>query len=153
MVLSINNIKSKKGAVKKRKRIGRGNAAGQGTYCGKGLKGQKARSGVSNLKRLGMKQVLLRTPKKRGFTSLKPKSQIVNLIEINKHFKGKDIVNPQTLLKKGLIDNIKLKVKILGTGKLKENNLQFNNVLMSESVKKQINKTGKSEKKDNNKKN
>jgi len=138
MALSINNIKPKKGSVKKRKRIGRGNAAGQGTYCGRGLKGQKARSGVSNLKRLGMKQVLLRTPKKRGFTSLKPKAQIVNLMEINKHFKTKDIVSPRTLLKKGLIDNIKLGVKILGVGKLKEKNLQFNNVLMSESVRKQI---------------
>jgi len=145
MALSINNIKSKKGSIKKRKRIGRGNAAGQGTYSGKGLKGQKSRSGVSNLKRLGMKQVLLRTPKKRGFTSLKPKAQIVNLIEINKHFKGKDIVSPQTLLKKGLIDNIKSGVKILGVGKLKEKNLQFNNVLMSESVKKQIGKISKKE--------
>jgi large subunit ribosomal protein L15 len=66
MPLSIHTIKPAKGATKKRKRIGRGNAAGKGTYAGKGLKGQNSRSGVSNLKRLGMKQVLLRTPKKRG---------------------------------------------------------------------------------------
>jgi len=137
MALSINNIKPKKGSTKKRKRVGRGNAAGQGTYSGRGLKGQKARSGVSNLKRLGMKQVLLRAPKKHGFSSLKPKKQIVNLIEINKHFKGRDIVSPEILLKKGLIDNIKSGVKILGKGELKAKNLQFKNVLMSESVRKQ----------------
>ena len=66
MALSLHTIKKPKANSKKRKRIGRGNASGHGTYAGKGQKGQNARSGVSGLKRKGMKQVLLRTPKKRG---------------------------------------------------------------------------------------
>ncbi|MCG2701107.1 50S ribosomal protein L15, partial [Candidatus Parcubacteria bacterium] len=45
MSLSLHTIKPAKGATKKRKRIGRGNASGTGTYSGRGLKGQKSRSG------------------------------------------------------------------------------------------------------------
>ena len=140
MTLSLHTIKKAKGTEKKRKRIGRGNAAGQGTYAGKGLKGQNSRAGVSNLKRMGMKQVLLRTPKKRGFTSMKPKAQVVNLIDLNKYYKTKSVVSPQTLFKNGLIKSLKLKVKILGKGELKVRGLQFKGVMMSENVKKQIGK-------------
>jgi large subunit ribosomal protein L15 len=135
MSLSLHTIKPAKGATKKRKRVGRGNASGHGTYSTRGIKGQKARSGVSNLKRLGMKMTLMRTPKKRGFKSLKPKDQIVNLVDINKHFKDGDVVSPKTLLKKGLIDTIKIGVKVLGKGDLKVKNLKFEGVKMSESVK------------------
>lgn len=143
MSLSINTVKPNKKAAKKRIRVGRGNSAGRGTYCGKGLKGQKARSGVSNLKRLGMKQTLLRTPKKRGFTSHKTKDQIVNVSELNKHFKSKDVVSPSILLKKGLVDNLDSGIKILGKGELKVKNLIFQDVKMSESVVKQIEKLNK----------
>ena len=140
MVLLLHQIKPAKGSAKKRKRVGRGNSSGHGTYSGRGLKGQKARSGVSGLKRLGMKQVLLRTPKKKGFKSLKPKDQIVNLSMINKYFKEGEVINPKNLLKKGLIDNIKIGVKILATGELKIKKLRFSGVKMSESAKKQIEK-------------
>lgn len=138
MTISFHTIKKGKGVLKERKRVGRGNASGHGTYSCRGLKGQKSRSGVSNLKRLGMKQVLLRTPKKKGFLSLKPKAQIVNLLELNKHFKDTEVVSPETLLKKGLIDSLSLQVKILGNGELRVKGLQFKGVKMSESVKKQI---------------
>jgi len=138
MALSLDKIKKNQKASRSKKRVGRGNAHGQGTYCGRGLKGQNARAGVSNLKRLGMKQVLLRTPKMKGFKSKKAKNQIVNLVDINKHFKNGEEINPQILLKKGLIDNISIAVKILGTGKLQVKKLKFKDVLMSESVKKQI---------------
>jgi large subunit ribosomal protein L15 len=138
MTLSLHTIKPRKGAIKKRKRVGRGNASGHGTYSGRGQKGQKSRSGVSNLKRLGMKQVLLRTPKKRGFKSLRPKDQVVNLILINKFFKDKDKINPKSLFAKGLIDNLKTGVKILGKGRLILKGLQFEDVKMSKSVKAQI---------------
>ena len=90
--LSLHTIKSAKGATKKRKRVGRGNASGQGTYSGRGIKGQKSRSGVSGLKRLGMRQILRRIPKQRGFKSLKPDNQVVNLADINKHFKKGDLI-------------------------------------------------------------
>jgi len=139
-MLSLHTIKKSKSATKNRKRIGRGNASGTGTYAGKGLKGQKARSGVSDLKKLGMRQVLLRTPKKRGFTSLKTKAQIVSLSSLNKSFKENDVVNPKTLLKMGLIDNATDRVKILGNGELTVVGLKFTDVLISESAKSQVEK-------------
>lgn len=142
MSLSLHTIKKATGTTKKRKRIGRGNASGTGTYAGKGLKGQGCRSGVSNLKRLGMRQTLLRTPKNRGFKSHKPKDQVVNMTDINKFFEEKAEVNPKTLLKKGLVDSKDLGVKLLGRGELTVKELQFTGVKASETVKAQIEKLG-----------
>lgn len=142
MTISIHTIKPKNGSVTKRKRIGRGNAAGQGTYSGKGLKGQRARAGVSNLKRLGMKQVLLRTPKAKGFKSLRAKNQVINLRLISTEFKDGSTVSPASLLAKGLIENPKSGIKILGQGKLTLKSVKFKNVKISESAIGQIKKTG-----------
>jgi len=142
MALSLNTIKSDTGATKNRKRVGRGNASGTGTYSGKGLKGQKARSGVSGLKRLGMKQTLLRTPKARGFKSLKPKAQVINVFQLNKFYKDSDVINAKTLYKNGLISDIKGSVKILGNGSLEVKNLEFQNITLSESAKEKIEKLG-----------
>jgi len=123
---------------KNRKRVGRGNASGWGTYSGKGMKGQKARSGVSGLKRLGMKQVLMRIPKEKGFKSPGSKAQVVNISAINKHFKNNETVSPQSLYRKKLIETPKRRVKILGNGKLAREGLVFKDVEMSDSVKQQI---------------
>ncbi len=117
-MLSLNSIKKSKGSAKKTKRVGRGNASGHGTYSTRGLKGQKARSGVSNLKRLGMKQQLLQTPKQKGFKSQKPKNQIVSVEIINKNFKDGDKVCPKCLKEKNLINTENLPVKVLGKEKL-----------------------------------
>lgn len=140
MSLSLHTIKPNQGAAKKRKRVGRGNASGHGTYSTRGVKGQKARSGVSGLKRLGLKMTLMRIPKKRGFKSLKSKDQIVNIALINENFKDSDIINPNALFKKGLIDNLKMGVKVLGKGQLKLKDLKFENVKMSQSVKEMVKK-------------
>ncbi len=138
MSLSLHTIKPAKGSTKKRKRVGRGNASGHGTYSTRGLKGQKSRSGVSNLKRLGFKATLRRIPKKRGFKSLKAKFQVVNLKDINKSFKDGDTISPEILFAKGLVVNKDARTKILGTGELNLKDLKFENVKMSESVKKAV---------------
>jgi large subunit ribosomal protein L15 len=142
MTLSLHTIKPKKGSLKKRKRIGRGNASGTGTYSGKGLKGQKCRSGVSNLKRLGMKQMLLQIPKKRGFKSHKPNNIALNLFDLNKYFKDGEKVNPKTLLEKGLVDTAKQPIKILGNGDLKVSKLEIADIKVSKKAKEQIEKNG-----------
>lgn len=142
MSLSLHTIKPQTGSRKKRKRIGRGNSSGSGTYSGKGQKGQKSRSGVSNLKRLGMRQMLLQIPKASGFKSKKPKNIPVNFIEINKVFKESDMVNPASLLKNGLIDTMKLPIKILAKGELIVRKLTFQDIKASEEAKKQIEKMG-----------
>jgi len=136
MSLSLHNIKPSEGSTKKKKRVGRGNASGHGTYSCRGLKGQKSRtgSGKGRLKRLGLKMTLARIPKKRGFKSLQPKNQVVNLVDINKNFKDGETVNLKTLLQRGLIDNTEVRVKILGNGKLSVKNLKFEGVKMSETV-------------------
>jgi len=142
MLLSLNNLKPAKGATKKRKRVGRGNASGHGTYSTMGLKGQKSRSGVSNLKRKGFKMTLMRISKKRGFKSSKIKNQIINLKDLNKNFKDGDMINPKTLFNKGLIDDIKTKIKILGMGELDLKNIIVDDLKMSAKVKIQIEKNG-----------
>jgi len=146
MPLSLNNLNSSQGAIKKRKRIGRGNSSGHGTYSGRGQKGQKSRSGSSGLKRLGMKKQLLQIPKLRGFKSGKSKNQIVNLAQINDNFKDGAEITPKSLLAKKLIDTMKLPVKVLGGGQLKIKNIKFKDVNISESVKKQIEPAAKEKK-------
>ena len=107
MAISLHNIKRSSGSSRPGKRLGRGDSSGKGTYSGRGLKGQKSRSGVSRtkLKRLGMKSVLLKTPKSRGFKSLSPKNQVVSVVKINENFKDNEVVNAETLLAKKLIRN------------------------------------------------
>jgi len=140
MTLSLHTIKPAKGSTKNRKRVGRGNASGHGTYATRGLKGQKSRSGVSGLKRLGLKMTLARLPKKRGFRSLKPKFQVVNLFSINDNFKDGDEISVKSLFKKGLIQDIKSSVKILGNGELKLKNLKFKGVKFSKKADDKIEK-------------
>lgn len=136
-MLSLNNIKRSTGATKNRKRVGRGNASGHGTYSTRGLKGQKSRSGVSNLKRLGMRKQLLQTPKVRGFKSLKPKNQIVSISALNTNFKDGDTINPEVLFAKDLIKSVDKPVKVLGKEKLILK-LKFEKVQMSASLQKQL---------------
>lgn len=113
--LNLSNLRPAKGSAKKRKIIGRGGK--RGTYSGRGIKGQKARSGVSGLKALGMRKRLLQTPKKRGFTSLQAKFTPVNLGQLDKHFTDGQIVTMRELAIAGLADKGQ-KVKILASGTL-----------------------------------
>jgi len=131
---------------KGKKRIGRGGK--RGTYSGRGIKGQKARAGAKI--RPEIRDFIKKIPKKRGyrFKSFRPKPEIVNLRDLEKYFSAKGgsasggndtiLVNPEILLKAGLIRRIKGRtpeVKILGTGDLKKK-LKIENCKMSKSVKK-----------------
>lgn len=136
-MLSLNTIKKSKGADKKKKRVGRGNASGHGTYSTRGLKGQKSRSGVSGLKKLGMKKNLLKIPKLRGFKSKNPKNQIVSVKMLNANFKNQDTVSPETLLEKKLILSKTAPIKVLGKEKLTVK-VKFAGVKMSDGVKAQL---------------
>jgi len=138
MSLALNIIKKSKGGLKKPKRVGRGNASGHGTYSTRGLKGQKSRSGVSGLKRLGMKKQLLQIPKKRGFQSLQPKNQVISIKTINENYQDNEVVSPETLKAKDLIKSSALPVKILGKEALALKGIKFEKVKMSTSVKETI---------------
>lgn len=140
MALSLASIKKSKGSKQKKKVVGRGNSSGHGTYSTRGLKGQRSRSGVSNLKRLGMKKQLLQLPKSRGFNSLKDKNQPVSVEAINKNFKDNDKITKEALFEKGLIKSLSAPVKILGKEAFTLKGLTFEKIKMSESVKKQVSK-------------
>jgi large subunit ribosomal protein L15 len=116
-------------------RVGRGNASGHGTYSGKGLKGQKARSGVGGLRKRSLRQQLIKKlPKLGGFKSLREKNQIVNLGEIDRKYQDGEEINPQTLFEKGLIMDKKGKVKILGKGDLTKKVVLGQGLSLSKSV-------------------
>lgn len=136
-MLSLSEIKKAKGSSKTKKRVGRGNSSGHGTYSTRGLKGQKSRSGVSGLKRLGMRMQLLQTPKSRGFKSQKQKNQVISIKAINNNFKDGEIVNKDSLMEKGLILKKGVPVKILGKEKLTVK-VKVEGLKMSESVADQL---------------
>ncbi|MFH1837976.1 MAG: 50S ribosomal protein L15, partial [Candidatus Kuenenbacteria bacterium] len=118
-MLNLHNLKSAKGSRKKGKRVGRGGK--RGSYSGRGMKGQKARSGgKKGLQLKGLKKMIQSIPKKRGFKSMYPKLEIVNVKQLDEKFKDDDIITPESLFKKGLVDKIKNGVKILGDGELKK---------------------------------
>jgi len=89
-----------------------------------------------------MRQVLLRTPKKRGFKSLAPKNAVINLSTLNLHFQDNADVNKKILLGKKLISDPEAGVKILGSGVLKVKNLKLSGLKISASAKEQIEKMG-----------
>ena len=108
------------GARKRRKRVGRGNAAGQGTYAGRGMKGQKSRSGAKIRPGVegGQLPIIKALPMKRGFTTrFKTYFALVKVGSLEELDPGADIT-PDSLLEKGYIRNLKLPVKILGDGEL-----------------------------------
>ena len=140
--LTLHNLQGPKGlAHKTRKRRGRGNSSGSGTYCGRGIKGQKARSGVSGLKLKGLRRRLLSIPKLRGFTSLRKKRATVNVGDLENYYDANAIVSAKSLIKKGLIETPRFGVKILGEGKISKS-LTIRKVSVSDSAKAKIEKAG-----------
>jgi large subunit ribosomal protein L15 len=115
-MLSLHTIKPKPGSKKRKKRIGRGIGSGSGKTSGRGMKGQKSRSGASGFQRLGMRKLMLATPKLRGFTSPHASASVVNLSALSEMFAAGDIVTPKILKQKKLVAKISDGVKILGDG-------------------------------------
>lgn len=106
------------GSRKDRKRVGRGDGSGNGTYSGRGCKGQKSRSGYSIKPGFegGQLPIIKRLPRKRGFTNLFRKEySIVKLGALN-IFEANSEVTPEALLDAGIVKSLKLPVKILADG-------------------------------------
>jgi large subunit ribosomal protein L15 len=90
-----------------------------GKYSGRGGKGQTARSGVSGLKKLGMKSLILSMAKKRGFQSGRVKPLLVQVGDIAQMFtKETNEVTPETLKKVGLVSASAVRIKILNGGEI-----------------------------------
>ena len=113
--LTLHTIHSKKGARRRAIRVGRG-LARKGTFSGRGVKGQRARSGGrAGLKLKGLRHIMLSIPKKRGFRGPRRKPATVNVGDLAKYFSDGALVNAKTLQKKGLLVGAS-PVKILGDG-------------------------------------
>ena len=119
MALSLGNLKPAFGSKKRKKRIGRGNSSGHGTYSTRGQKGQRSRSGGRKGLRLkGFRSTIRKIPKLRGFKSIHSKPVIINLKDLENKFQENEMIDPKKLLEEGLIKTTSDKVKILGQGKL-----------------------------------
>ena len=111
---------------KSKKRVGRGIGSGKGKTSCRGVKGQKSRSGVAIKSFEGGQMPLYRRLPKRGFNPiLKEKIAILNLDKIQslidkKSLKSNDIINSELLKKLRLINKNSIKLKILGSGNIKD---------------------------------
>jgi large subunit ribosomal protein L15 len=118
--MKLHELRPTEGAKKKRKRKGRGIAAGQGKTAGRGTKGQNARSGggVRSYFEGGQLPLVRRLPQKRGFTNIfKVHYTPVNLDRLD-DFAAGDEVSPATLAEAGIIKSPREPVVILGRGEL-----------------------------------
>jgi large subunit ribosomal protein L15 len=126
--LNLSNLKPAQ-ARKDRKRIGRGLGSGKGRYSGRGLKGQKSRSGSHKMRpgfEGGQNPLYMRLGKQRGPYSKdampmgphRTSTQPVNVAALEERFDAGAEVTPETLVEKGLLRNTRIDVKLLGQGDL-----------------------------------
>jgi len=118
--MKLHDLKPRTGATKRRKRVGRGIAAGQGKTAGRGTKGQGARAGSGGKlhRQGGNLPYFRRLPFKRGFTNIRR----VTWNEINldrlEEFAAEVEVTPESLKKAGLVSNLLNPVVLLGRGEV-----------------------------------
>ncbi len=128
-------------------RVGRGIGSGKGKTSGRGVKGQKSRSGVAIKSFEGGQMPLYRRLPKRGFNPISKKNiTILNLDKIQafidkKSIKTTDIINSQLLKKLNLINKNSLKLKILGSGEIKDK-INIEADLASKSAVEKLEKIG-----------
>lgn len=117
-MISLANLKPAKGSVKKKRRIGRGPGSGLGKTAGRGMNGQKSRSGYSRKRGFeGGQMPLVRRVPKRGFTNIfKEQFNIINLGDIEKCDLKE--IKIEDFFAKRLARNQRAKIKILGNGDL-----------------------------------
>tara|TARA_B100000700_G_scaffold139411_1_gene155510 strand:+ start:7989 stop:8447 length:459 start_codon:yes stop_codon:yes gene_type:complete len=131
----------------KKMRVGRGIGSGKGKTSGRGVKGQKSRSGVAIKSFEGGQMPLYRRLPKRGFNPLKKeKIAIINLNKIQNLIETKKInkdtqINIDLLKKNKVINKSFQKIKILGSGEIKEK-ININVDFISSSAKEKLEKAG-----------
>jgi len=160
MTMHNHTVSSAGSKTRKRKRIGRGDASGNGSYSGKGMKGQKSRSGggvrpgfeggqLPLIKRLpslmfegGQLPLIKRLPSLRGFTNIfKTQYHAVNLDTILKMYPNGGDVSPGTLVETGVLKDQKLPLKVLGRGEINVN-LKVSAHKFTKSAKQKIETAG-----------
>jgi large subunit ribosomal protein L15 len=126
--LTLSNLKPAQ-KRKARKRVGRGLGSGKGRYSGRGIKGQKSRSGSHSMRpgfEGGQMPIYMRLPKQRGSTSKdampigphRTSTVPVNLRDLERVFDDGAEATLEAMVEKGLIKNTRTDVKVLGQGEL-----------------------------------
>jgi len=118
--MQAHQLKPSPGARHAKRRVGRGNAGGTGTYSGKGLKGQKARAGNKPRRFFegGQTRMMKRLPHRRGFTNpFRVEYQPINLADLRKFEAGSE-VTPELLKERRILRSLRQPVKVLGTGEI-----------------------------------
>ena len=107
-----------RGSKRARKRVGRGDGSGYGTYSGRGCKGQKSRAGYKMRPGFegGQLPLIKRLPRKRGFTNIfRTEYSTINISKLNIFEPGSEIT-PETLVAAGLVKSLRHPIKILAEG-------------------------------------
>ena len=141
------NLNSTTKVKDKKLRVGRGIGSGKGKTSGRGVKGQKSRSGVAIKSFEGGQMPLYRRLPKRGFNPIKKeKIAIINLEKIQSLIDAKKIDNNSkidldSLKKANIINKFYKKIKILGFGDIKSK-INLNVDFISKSAKEKLEKAG-----------
>ncbi len=146
--MRLNDISDNPGAVKKRLRVGRGPGSGKGKTGGRGVKGQKSRSGVSIKAFEGGQMPLYQRLPKRGFNSRQSKKlldqvnigSIQRLIDTEK-ISEKNLIDISVLRSVGLINKNAISVKLLAKGEL-ASKIKIEVTSASEKAKQAVEKVG-----------
>ena len=120
--MRLNELTPAAGSRKNKKRVGRGNGSGHGTFSGRGCKGEKARAGFKIRPGFegGQLPIIKRLPRQRGFTNIfRIGYSAVNLGGLSVFESGAE-VTPETLLSAGLVKSLSLPVKILAAGEISQ---------------------------------
>jgi len=118
--MKLHELSSPSGAIRERKRVGRGNGSGHGTYSGRGIKGEKARTAphIHPYFEGGQLPLSRRLPHKRGFVNIRRiEYEVVNVADLARMPVGAPIT-AETLAAAGLISDPDAPVKVLGDGDL-----------------------------------
>ena len=140
--MNLGALNPAKGSVTTSKRIGRGNASGQGRTAGKGHKGYNSRSGTKDRFHFeGGQMPLMRRLPKRGFSNygFRKEVQIVNLERIVSL--GVDKVDINILYSRGVVKSLDIPVKILGNGDIKKS-IEITANMFSKSAIEKVKKAG-----------
>lgn len=117
--MNLHELSPAPGSKKRHNRLGRGTGSGRGKTCGRGTKGQKARTGGAKRPGFegGQRPLYLRLPK-RGFYNRFGKDFVEINVSVLNRFEDGTVVEPVMLIDEGLVKNIRDGIRILGGGEL-----------------------------------
>ncbi len=147
-LITLHNLTARS-KTKAKKRVGRGNASGKGTYSTRGIKGQNSRSGGSKglFQRSIMKQLIKKTPKLGGFKSMISKNKRprpISLELLANKFDSDQEITHEALIKKGIIskDEARFGIKIVGSVALTKKLTVQQGIAISKNAAIEIKKAG-----------